>query len=147
MIFFGTPIGTEGHTGRHTADDYFNILYGTQYAFSAGDLRPTSYPMGTMHHLRRGDVQQYMMPETGCWALELAQGWIPPMLPFGFADVAFSTLDIISFYHTVRITAREMIANLLRGMLRLEKGMLIYRQILRGHPCRAYLLRSRSLTP
>jgi C-8 sterol isomerase len=37
------------------------------------------------------------------------------MLPFGLADIAFSTLDWETFYHTVRITGREMIGNLLRG--------------------------------
>ncbi|KAL9089327.1 MAG: hypothetical protein Q9159_002628 [Coniocarpon cinnabarinum] len=116
LIIFGTPLGTEGHTGRHTADDYFHIIEGEQWAAQANSLVMERYPKGSVNHMKRGVVKQYKMHE-GAWALELAQGWIPPMLPFGFADALFSTLDVQTMWHTVRITGREMIRNLLHGKI------------------------------
>jgi len=112
LIIFGTPLGTEGHSGLHPADDYFHILVGEQWAFQPGALEMERYRPGDVHLMRRGVAKQYKMHE-GCWAMEYARGWIPLMLPFGLADTFTSTLDIPTLYNTVRITGREMMKNLL----------------------------------
>jgi len=73
LIIFGTPLGTEGHSGIHTADDYFHILVGEQWAFQPGGLELEKYPAGSVHLMPRGVVKQYKMHK-GCFALEYARG-------------------------------------------------------------------------
>jgi C-8 sterol isomerase len=116
IIIFGTPLGTEGHTGRFLADDYFTILHGEQWAFAPGDLAMQVYKPGDQHHLPFGAAKQYKM-HRGCWALEYARGNIPSMLPFGLVDTLSSTLDFYSLWRTVRISAIGMIGELLNGKI------------------------------
>jgi C-8 sterol isomerase len=73
LIIFGTPLGTEGHSGLHPADDYFHILVGEQWAFQPGALEMERYGPGDVHLMRRGVAKQYKMHE-GCWAMEYARG-------------------------------------------------------------------------
>jgi len=114
VIIFGTPIGTEGHTGRFLADDWFIILDGEQQAYYAGALTRQSFLPGDMHHLPRGFAQGYRCPDH-CFALEYARGWIPLMMPFGVADQLFSTLDVPTLFNTFFLYGKLVVKELLQG--------------------------------
>lgn len=116
IIVFGTPIGTEGHTGRHLATDYFFMLEGEQWAFSPGQTQREVYRPGDMHVLRRGEAQAYRIPENG-WALEYARGFIPSMMPFGILDTLTSTLDVTTLARTFKIYTKAVVRELLKGKI------------------------------
>jgi len=112
LIIFGTPLGTEGHTGIHMADDYFTILTGEQRSVLPHQIEPMIFRPGDQNHMKRGDGNQYTLKG---YALELAQGWIPSMLPFGFLDTFTSTLDWGNLWKTVYLTGRHMLGQMLIG--------------------------------
>lgn len=116
LMIFGTPIGTEGHTGRFFATDYFFILEGEQWAYSEGQLARSVYKAGDVHVLPRGTAKGYRMPGQ-CHALEYARGIIPTMLPFGLADSFTSTLDAKSVAKTFRMYGSAVVGNLMRGKI------------------------------
>lgn len=116
LIVFGTPIGTEGHSGRHLATDYFMMLEGEQWSFSPGSTEREVYKPGDVHVLPAGAAQAYRIPESG-WALEYARGFIPSMMPFGLMDVLSSTLDFPSFGKTLGIYTKAVVRELLKGKI------------------------------
>src|SRR6185312_7218627 len=59
VIVFGSPIGTEGYSGRFLADDYFVILEGEQWAYGEGDEGRLVFRPGDRHHLPRGQARGY----------------------------------------------------------------------------------------
>jgi C-8 sterol isomerase len=116
IIIFGTPIGTEGHSGRYWAKDYFMILDGEQWSYSPGDLEREVYKPGDLHVLPPGTAQGYRIPDR-CWALEYARGFIPAMLPFGLMDTLTSTLDVRSLLQTMWVYGHSTARELLRGKI------------------------------
>lgn len=116
LIIFGSATGTEGHTGHHLADDYFTILTGVQSAAYYNQTVETQYKPGDVHHLPYGYAKQYSLTPGG-FALELAQGYIPTMLIFGFADSIFSTTDPFNLWRQIYFTARSMLHNILLGKI------------------------------
>jgi C-8 sterol isomerase len=116
VIVFGSPIGTEGHSGRYNSEDYFFILEGEQWAYSEHSPTREVYKPGDLHVLPKGLAQGYRMPDR-CFALEYARGFIPAMLPFGLADTLFGTLDWKTLGKTLSIYGRSTIKELLQGKI------------------------------
>ena len=100
LIFFGSAIGTEGHTGTHFADDYFTILFGQQNAALPNATVAENYLTVALHHLSHGVSMQYRMI-LGTFALELAQVYISSMFLFGMVVMVTLTLLYQSFLTTV----------------------------------------------
>ena len=112
LIFFGSPIGGGGHTGRHPfVDDYVVVLDGEMWYYGEGNTQREEYHPGDSVHLPRGESRGLRIVERG-WILEYARGAIPTMLPFSVADALFSTLDISTVFRTFRIYAKHVVRSM-----------------------------------
>lgn len=102
LIIWGTPIGSEGHSGRHAVGFWDTVLEGEMWYYAEGQFEKSVYHPGD--HLYVGPGQARAMNfTTGVWALEYARGPIPLSLPFGLADELLSTLDFSTAGRTVGI--------------------------------------------
>ena len=116
ILLFGSPIGTEGHSGRYFADVYDFMLEGEMWTYYEGETERRVYLPGDAAHLGRRRAKGYCLREQG-WMLEYARGCIPAMLPMGLADNFFSNLDFRSVWYTLLIYGKLTIRELLRGKI------------------------------
>ena len=114
VIFFGSPIGGEGHTGRYSfVEDHAIILDGEFWYYTEGDTRRTEYRPGDIAYLPKAVAKGYRIVDHG-WILEYARGPIPTMLPYGVADTVFGTLDYRTLFRTFRIYIRHVVRSVRR---------------------------------
>jgi C-8 sterol isomerase len=116
ILIFGTPIGTEGHSGRYATEVYDFMLDGEMWCFHAGEFERVIYKPGDVAYLGADLAKGYAVP-SHVMMLEYARGPIPTMLPFGLADTVFSTLDRRTVTGTVLQYAKLVTRNLLQGKI------------------------------
>lgn len=115
LLIFGTPHGSEGHSGRHRCDLWDIIMHGEVSTYRERELRATVYGPGETTHLPRGVSNSSKMSEGGAFMLEYCRGPIPAMLPFGLLDAFTSTLDFHGIATTFQVYTRCTLKSLLPG--------------------------------
>jgi C-8 sterol isomerase len=112
ILIFGTPIGTEGHSGRYATEVWDFMIDGEMWCYHAGEFERTVYRPGDAAYLGEDRAKGYAVP-SHAFMLEYARGPIPTMLPFGLSDTVFSTLDRQTvgktLYHYGKLVVRELL--------------------------------------
>ncbi len=115
LIIFGTPVGTEGFSGRYRMEihDFFMAGEVWTYRKDRCGVREVAGP-GDHTVLERGSVNGFKIPESA-WMLEYGRGFIPSAFPLILGDVVFSAVDGTTLAETVwlygKMALRELIVN------------------------------------
>lgn len=102
IMFWGTPIGSEGHTGRHLAEFYDTVLDGEAWYYREGQLVRDAYTPGDHIFVGKGQSSGMNFPDH-VWMIEYSRGILPSLIPFGLADSLLSTLDFKTTWQTLVI--------------------------------------------
>lgn len=117
LLVFGTPVSSEGFSGRYHIDVWDCVLSGRMDTYYCED--PSSaraYAPGDTQLLGRGQTKGvYLAPQT--WLLECGQGPIITSLPMALGDAVFSALDGRILYETFKEYGRLALRELLRGKI------------------------------
>lgn len=108
LLFCGTAIGSEGHSGRHRADMFDVVMAGELWTYRVGSFERQVYRAGDLAHLPRGTSNGSKL-QAGAWLLEYARGNIPSLFPFALGDTLFSTLDTTDLFQQLSVSARLMV--------------------------------------
>jgi len=107
LLFCGTAVGSEGHSGRHRAELYDIVINGKLQTFKPDQFEPTMLVPGDMSYLPRRTTNGSHLGKE-CWLLEYARGNILSLFPFALGDTIFSTQDLTDVRKTVAHSTKLM---------------------------------------
>ena len=108
LLFCGTAIGSEGHSGRHRADMYELVMAGELWTYEAGSFERSIHRPGDVAVLRRSGANGSKL-RPGLWMLEYARGNVASLFPFALSDTVFSTLDYRELGRQLSTTTKLML--------------------------------------
>lgn len=114
LIFFGSPIGTEGHSGRYRAEVHDFMMKGEMWCYTDRDLERRIFRPGDAAYLGAGAAKGYRIPDHA-FMLEYARGPILEMFPFGLGDSLTSTLDHRTIGRTIFTYGKMVTRSLIRS--------------------------------
>ena len=114
VLIYGTPIGTEGFSGRYRVDIYDVLLAGEMWTYTEETFRkPIVTRPGELAHLRRRQAKGVRIFENS-WMLEYGRGPIATTLPFALSG-AITGLEFRPIFQTLWIYGRLAFRELCRG--------------------------------
>lgn len=108
LLFCGTAIGSEGHSGRHRATIYDAVMSGELWTYQAGGFERKVHRPGDLACLEPGTANGSKL-RPGAWLLEYARGNVPSLFPFALGDTLFSTLDLTDLRQQLGISNKLML--------------------------------------
>jgi len=107
LIFCGTAVGSEGHSGRHRAELFDIVINGELQTFKPDQFKAATLYSGDMSYLPRRTTNGSHLGKE-CWLLEYARGNIASLFPFALGDTIFSTQDLTDVRKTMAHSSRLM---------------------------------------
>lgn len=104
IMIWGTPIGSEGHSGRHLTGFWDTVIDGETWYYAEGEFEKRVYKPGDRIYVGPGQACGMNFTD-GVWAVEYARGLIPVSMPFGIADELLSTVDFKTAAQTLSLYA------------------------------------------
>ena len=116
VLLFGTPIGTEGYSGRYRMDIWDFVLAGDMWTYTEDAIaeRVVTGP-GEAAHLGRDQAKGYRLPDA-CWMLEYGRGPVVTMLPFGLSE-SLVAVDLTTIWRTLAVYAPLVVRELRQGKI------------------------------
>jgi hypothetical protein len=102
IMIWGTPIGSEGHSGRHFTGFWDTVIDGETWYYGEGQFEKTIYKPGDRIYVGPGQARA-MNFTNGVWAVEYARGFLPLSMPFGVAEELLICWDPLTAAQTVSL--------------------------------------------
>jgi hypothetical protein len=102
IMIWGTPIGSEGHSGRHFAGFWDTVIDGETWYYGEAEFEKKIYKPGDRIYVGPGQART-MNFTNGVWAVEYARGFIPLSMPFGVVEELVICLDFLTALQTLSL--------------------------------------------